>query len=317
MSVTYGLLEGPRFELDCADDLYPASLREVRGYPDRLYGIGDPYALASQSVSVVGARKATPYGIACAELAAQCAADMGIGVVSGAAIGCDQASQREALRRRVPVCAVLGSGANVVYPASSRGVLEEMVALGGAVISIQPWGAPPNRWAFVKRNAVIAALSEALVICEAGMPSGTFGTAQYASDMGREILVFPGSVFSPNSTGSNYLIANNPDVIPLWDQACLEIAYSRIYGRLRCSGASGTQVGKGAELDEREACVMEALRASPSAPGELADALAEDLTLLMRMLGKLEIEGRVVRLVDGRYCPSEVELRAQRTYDAS
>ena len=314
----YKELAGPRFEIDETDDLYPAVLRDMAGHPDRLYGIGNPSSLAVQSVSIVGARKATPYGLACAELAAQCAAQMDIGVVSGAAIGCDQASQWEALRRKTPVCAVLGSGANVIYPPSSRGMLEEIVATGGAVVAILPWDATPNRWSFVKRNAVIAALSEALVICEAGMPSGTFSTAQYASDAGREVLVFPGSVFSPNSTGSNYLIANNPDAIPLWDRTCLEVAYSRIYGRLCKPVTSRFDKGMGETTSNRDpnAPLLEALRASSSMPGELATVLDVDLPQLMRSLGHLEIEGRVVRLMDGRYCLSREELHAQKTYDA-
>lgn len=308
MNARYRQVEGPRFELDESSSLYPAPLREMAGHPARIYGIGDPRALALPSVSIVGARKATPYGIACAELAAQCAVALGVGVVSGAAIGCDQASQHEALRRGAVVCAVLGSGANVAYPPSSAEMLNDIVTTGGVVVSLLPWNAPPNRWAFVKRNAVIAALSEALVICEAGMPSGTFSTAQHASDAGREILVFPGSIFSPNSTGSNYLIANNPDAIPLWDRACLEVAFSRIYGRLRSVGTQGERWSQPYGSDG-DGVLLEALRASPSTPGELAKSYGEDLPQLMRTLSRLELAGRLVRLTDGRYCLSKEELR--------
>ena len=300
------LLQGPRWELEEGDAAYPRRLFDGAEHPGKLYVLGDPSALERPCAAVVGARKATPYGVACAQLAARCAVAMGIGVVSGAAIGCDQASQREALRLGGGVVAVLGSGANVVYPPSARDLLEGVVESGGAVVSLQPWDAPPQKWAFVKRNAVIAALARVLVICEAGMPSGTFSTAQSASDAGREILVFPGSVFSPNSTGSNYLIASDANAIPVWDQKCLEVAYSRNFGRL-CSpraaagGGSGRGTPGAGALTRDERSVVEALAASAATPGALAPALGVELPRLMRLLGAFEMKGWVSRLPDGRY----------------
>ena len=304
-------LDGPRFEFDEEDERYPRSLFDLRhDRPKKLYVIGDPAALEQPSVSVVGARKATPYGIACAELAARGAANMGLAVVSGAAVGCDQAGQREALRLAASVSAVLGSGADVVYPASAKDMLDRVVATGGAVVSLLPWGSPPTRCAFVKRNAIIAALSKALVIAEAGMPSGTFSTAQYASDLGREVMVFPGSVFSPNSTGSNYLIASDPNAMPVWDRNCLEIAYSRIYGRLRASEARNpaSRTAATPSEDPREQRLIDALVASPARPTELAEALGLPLGDLLRVAGALEVGGRVGRLPDGRYCLTKHEL---------
>lgn len=312
MAGRYRRLNGPRHVLRTDDDAYPECLRNIEERPEELYVLGEPRALGRPSVSIVGARKATPYGLACARLAAACAVEMGVAVVTGAAVGCDQEAHEEALRRGGTTVAVLGSAADVVYPANAVGMLQRTLDSEGAIASLQPWGAPPFRWAFVRRNAVVAALSEALVICEAGMPSGTFGTAQQASDAGREILVFPGSVFSPNSTGSNYLIANNPDVIPIWDRECLEVAFSRLFGRLR-SPAGPAPVET---LPPREARLLESLRASPTVPGELSSALRIDLTELMRLLGALEMRGRVVRLVDGRYSLSQDELLAQKTYHA-
>lgn len=294
--------EGRRTELVEGDSLYPALLAEAPGHPRRLYVLGNPEALSLEGVSVVGARKATPYGEACARLSSQVASEFGLSVVSGAAIGCDQAAQREALRRRSPTVAVLGCGADVVYPSGARDMLRAIVESGGAVVSQMPWGSSPQRWAFVERNAIIAGLSRALVICEAGMPSGTFSTAQSASDAGREVLVFPGSVFSPNSAGSNYIIASDSAAMPVWDRSCLELALSRIYGRLRMSEprrarAATPQAGE----DSLEEMVFRALQASPTAPGRLAASFAATLPDVLRALGGLEAAGRAVRLADGRY----------------
>ena len=309
---TSRLLAGPHHELHPEDDLYPELLREIPNRPETLYVVGDPEALRRESVSIVGARKATPYGIACAQLAADTAAQAGLQVVSGAAIGCDQASQRRAISKGASTVAVLGSGADVVYPETARDMLDTIVACKGAVVSILPWGTSPTRWTFPQRNSIIAALSRCTVICEAGMPSGTFSTARFVEEYGRELLVFPGSVFSPNSTGSNYIIASQPNAMPIWDNDCLEIALSRIYGVLRyeCRGKPTRVKGMGV-LEER---ILGSLQACPSPAGELAGAFGVQVADVARTLSMLELDGRVVRLRDGRYSLSEREFLSHNSY---
>lgn len=305
------LLAGPRHELHPGDELYPQALLDIPQPPQTLYVVGAPEALSRENVSIIGARKATPYGFACARMAATAAAQVGLQVVSGAAIGCDQAAQRQALAKGGATLAVLGSGADVVYPLSSRRLLDSIVASKGAVVSIRPWGTPPARWTFPERNSIVAALSRCLVISEAGMPSGTFSTARFAEEYGREVLVFPGSVFSPNSTGSNYIIASQPNAMPIWDRECLEMAYSRIYGVLR-SPSKAPRRARG--LSVLEESLLASLQAAPCTPGELAKDLETDTTELSRALSMLELDGRVVRLRDGRYSLSEREFLSQNTY---
>ena len=305
------LLAGPRHELHPGDELYPQALLDIPQPPQTLYVVGAPEALCRENVSIIGARKATPYGFACARMAATAAAQAGLQVVSGAAIGCDQAAQRQALAKGGATLAVLGSGADVVYPLSSRRLLDSIVANKGAVVSIRPWGTPPARWTFPERNSIVAALSRCLVISEAGMPSGTFSTARFAEEYGREVLVFPGSVFSPNSTGSNYIIASQPNAMPIWDRECLEMAYSRIYGVLR-SPSKAPRRARG--LGVLEESLLASLQAAPCTPGELAKDLETDTTELSRALSMLELDGRVVRLRDGRYSLSEREFLSQNTY---
>lgn len=305
------LLAGPRHELHPGDELYPQALLDIPQPPQTLYVVGAPEALSRENVSIIGARKATPYGFACARMAATAAAQAGLQVVSGAAIGCDQAAQRQALAKGGATLAVLGSGADVVYPLSSRRLLDSIVANKGAVVSIRPWGTPPARWTFPERNSIVAALSRCLVISEAGMPSGTFSTARFAEEYGREVLVFPGSVFSPNSTGSNYIIASQPNAMPIWDRECLEMAYSRIYGVLR-SPSKAPRRARG--LGVLEESLLASLQAAPCTPGELAKDLETDTTELSRALSMLELDGRVVRLRDGRYSLSEREFLSQNTY---
>lgn len=301
----YATIEGQKWELAYADRRYPEELRRLEDPPKRIYGIGNLDALEIPSVAIIGARKATPYGVACARMAAQCAKEQGIGVISGAAVGCDQAAQREALALGAQVSAVLGSGADVVYPSDAKDLLQGIIGAGGAVVSIQPWGSQPNRWSFVRRNAVIAALTRLVVICEAGLPSGTTTTARFAHGLDRAVAAFPGSVFSPNSRGANDLIFRT-EALPVCDRESLGYIYSSVFGTLRFEEMVQTRsdVRVGGLTGE----VLDALRSSASTPGDLAQALGMDVVELVRCLGELEAKGVVCRLSDGRYAPTADEF---------
>ena len=180
------------FELHPGDALYPETVLELSDVPQTLYVRGNPEALSTPALSIIGARKASPYGLAVAELAAKVAVEAGVTVVSGGAVGCDQASGWAAVNAGGKHVVVLGTGADVVYPRSSAGLITRTLDTGGAVVSISPWGMGPRKFAFPRRNRVIAALSQALFVSEAGMPSGTFSTAEAAMDLGRELLAVPG-----------------------------------------------------------------------------------------------------------------------------
>ncbi|TLM77466.1 MAG: DNA-processing protein DprA, partial [Actinobacteria bacterium] len=159
-------MSGPqRWELALGEGGYPEQLLHLNCPPRRLYGIGDPTAL-EPGLGVVGARRATPYGIHCAREFAGWAAAAGIVVVSGAAIGCDLEAHRAALDADGITVAVLGCGADVDYPSSAANTLAR-IRRTGAVVSEMPWGSPAHRRAFVPRNRIIAGLSAALLVVEA------------------------------------------------------------------------------------------------------------------------------------------------------
>lgn len=297
------MLDEAKIELDMNDERYPSMLKDLPTPPQRIYVLGDPGVLSSPSLSIIGARKATPYGRSPSGIAAKLAAEAGLTVVSGGAVGCDQAAGRAAIQAHGRHVAVLGTGADIVYPRSSKILLQETIESGGAIVSIEPWGTPPQRWAFPKRNKVIAALSQALFIAEAGLPSGTFSTAETSMDLGREILVAPGSVFAPESRGANYLISNGACCIS--DIESLEIAISRIYGTLR-SERSGLRNER--PLSTQERSLIDILRSCPMRSHELARELKLDAAGINCLLGGLECEGLIQRLLDGRFSLSETAL---------
>jgi DNA processing protein len=162
-------------------------------------------------VTVVGARRATPYGLTVARSIAGEAAAAGLVVVSGMALGIDGAAHRGALETGRSL-AVLGSGAGRPYPATHRKLFERL-AVDGAVVTEFPPGAPPWRWSFPARNRIMAGLSRLTVVVEAATGSGSLITAEMAADAGREIGAVPGPVTSPQSAGSNELLANGAAVI--------------------------------------------------------------------------------------------------------
>lgn len=280
--------------IERGDGLWPEALEELSRPPERIYGLGDPSALLGPCISIVGARRATPYGLSIAEMAARISAECGVTVVSGGAMGCDHAAGSAALAAGGRTVVVSGCGANEVYPSTSRDVFEGAVACGGAVVSVEPWGTGPRRWAFPRRNELIAALSRVLVVTEAGRRSGTMYTAEAAVELGRVVYAIPGSIFSPNSSGTNRLLAEGARVIA--DENELSMAISLDYGLVRLGGGLRR---------ERPGPVLSALVASPARPDELAERLNESVLTIMKTLTDHEARGLVERLPDGRYSPTQ------------
>jgi DNA processing protein len=222
-------------------------------------------------------------------------------IVSGAAVGCDLAAHTAALEAHGATVAVLGCGADVDYPSSARRVLAD-IRRDGAVVSELEWGAQPLPYRFPERNRIIAALSAIVLVVEAGLPSGTFITADHALDAGRTVLAVPGSVFSPNSRGCNRLIQQGAR--PITDVSDLA-AELRCAGLIGCAGEAPADrlLGPVAAGQGAVGRLRDALLADPMRPDDAARALALDVVAVARMLSRLETEGSVTRYPDGRYGP--------------
>ncbi len=283
-----------RFEFEIGDAGYPELLAESPDPPQQLYVIGDPKSLAP-GFGVVGARKSTPYGLAAAEHFAGWAGRAGYIVVSGGAVGCDQAAHRAALAAQGRTVAVMAGGADVHYPRSA-GALLRQVARHGAVVSEHPWGTQPQRWTFRTRNRIIAGLSSALLVLEAALGSGTFSTADYALAAGRDVLAVPGSIYAPECAGANRLIRQG--ATPITDADELRLALECVLGPPAVP--PDTWEPAASQGDDPVLC---AVRTNPQRPDDLSRALHLDVLTVLRRLGLLETEGRIVRFRDGRYGP--------------
>lgn len=158
-----------------------------------------------RSVAIVGSRSSTPYGERVATDASCGLVDRGFVIVSGAAMGVDGVAHRGALASGGTTVAVLAGGLDRFYPAQHTDLLHR-IAREGVVLSEMPCGARPMRERFLKRNRLIAAMSRATVVVEAGARSGAMNTAAHAAQLGRPLGAVPGSVYSATSVGTHVLM---------------------------------------------------------------------------------------------------------------
>ncbi len=197
------------------DENFPVGLSDGADAPPVLIGCGDGLPLreltVEASVTVVGARRASGYGLEVAGSLGRELAAGGLNVISGLALGIDGAVHRGSLERGRTV-AVLGCGPDRPYPVSHARLYRQIVERG-LVISEQPPGTGPRRWCFPARNRIMAALSGMTVVVEAASRSGSLITAEMATDAGREVGAVPGPVTARVAMGTNDLIANGAALI--------------------------------------------------------------------------------------------------------
>ena len=199
---------------------YPEGVLDLED-PPPLYVLGE--TTTAPAVAVVGTRQCTRYGMSLAEGFGHALARAGWTTVSGLARGIDAAAHRGTLRGNGRAVAVLGSGVDVVYPVENTDLYKSILAASGAIISEYPPGTRPDRWRFPARNRIIAAISSAVVVVEAGVKGGALITARLAAEMGRPVLVVPGDIDRPASVGCNRLIRDGAHPVLGVDDLLLEL----------------------------------------------------------------------------------------------
>lgn len=255
------------------DDEYPPGLLDLED-PPALYAIG--VIDLAPGVAVVGTRRCTRYGRELARMFGAAIGYAGWVTVSGMALGVDTAAHIGALDAGAPTHAVLGSGVDVCYPRQNQKVYQRLSA-AGAVLSEYPPGTTPERWRFPARNRIIAAMSAAVVVVEAGERGGALITARLAAEIGRPVFALPGDIDRPASVGCNRLLKDGAH--PVLGPEDLIAELSLVVGPpLERSRATDTGLPEaGLSVDEL-----------PALWGvSTAQALAR--------LGRLEIEGAVRR----------------------
>lgn len=275
------------------DGFYPVALRDAADAPWALIGRGDYELLnglePSEAVTVVGARRASTYGREVARELGRELAAAGLVVVSGLAFGIDACAHRGALEGGLTI-AVLGCGADVVYPAAHRS-LWRRIGERGLILSELPPRTGAWRWTFPARNRIMAALGAMTVVVEAAERSGSLITADLAADLGRDLGAVPGPIGSRLSAAPNSLLAGG---------ACVVRGAQDVLDAMLGPGARRIE-RTGPTLGRREQAVLESLELG----AETSDAIAAGLNLggaeTAAALADLEASGYVTCSMVGVY----------------
>jgi len=291
--------------LGCA--AYPERLKEIYDPPPVMWVRGNVGLLARPSIAIVGTRKPTPYGTGIAEMMGRDLSARGMLVVSGMARGIDTYAHKGALAAGKPTLAVWGTGADVIYPKENKKLAEDILALGGAIVSELPLGTFPAPQNFPRRNRILSGVSLGVVVVEASENSGTRVTARCAADQGRDVYAVPGNVTSKNSWTPNTLIKQGAQLTATWEDVWetlpsqVRIELESGWGYESKSDADASSVSDGVNrvqlpLRGREAIVFDVLRQDAALQmDEILDLTESQLSSaeVFTALFELELAGRI------------------------
>ena len=286
-------------------DEYPGVLRRDPEPPAVLYARGSIAPLGRRRVGIVGTRNATASGLATARQLGDALAADGVTVVSGLARGIDGAAHEGCRRRGGPAVAVVGSGLDVPYP-RRHAELWEWVATDGLLLSEYPPGTPPDAWRFPRRNRIIAALCEVLVVVESRERGGSLITVREALDREVEVMAVPGSPHCRASSGTNQLLVEGAAPLTSVDDlfAALGLDHRRedIDGVDPRPAPEGQQVAVLEACDRGGPCTLDAIAAETGlsiSDAALAAARLERAGWLLEAAGWFEVAGSYL---DRRRC---------------
>lgn len=273
-----------------ADAQYPPQLLQTPDPPPLLYVKGNPDLLRRPAVAIVGSRNATAQGQANAEAFARSFSEAGLTVVSGLAIGIDAAAHRGALAGAASTIAVLGTGADIVYPARNRALAHEL-AERGALVSEFALGTRALAANFPRRNRVLSGLSLGCLVVEAAAASGSLITARLANEQGREVFAIPGSIHSPLSKGCHALIKQGAKLVESAQDVLEELRWP--------ARAPDVRPRQEAPRDPRARRVLDALGGDPCDRDTIAARSGLNAAELLALLTQLELDGDVALLPGG------------------
>lgn len=217
------LSESGHYLLTPDDERFPPLLRDIPSPPVALWLAGDPDVLWQPQLAVIGSRNPTAGGRDNARSFAGELARQGLTITSGMASGIDSVAHQAALEAGATTVAVMGTGLDIVYPASGH-ELAARIREQGALVSEFPPGTPPQRSHFPSRNRIISGLSLGVLVVEAGLRSGTLITARQAANQGRDVFALPGSIHNPLAKGCHRLIRDGARLVESVAEILQELA---------------------------------------------------------------------------------------------
>jgi DNA processing protein len=286
------------------DPGYPTQLKQIYDPPLVLYVRGNEASISQPGIAVVGTRHPTPYGSGMAERLACDLAARGLVIFSGMARGIDTAGHRGAIAAKGKTVAVWGTGVDVVYPKENTRLVEQILELGGAVISEFPIGTFPAPQNFPIRNRIISGISLGVLVVEAAEYSGTRITARCALEQNREVFAVPGNVTNKGSWTPNTLIKQGAKLVATWEDIWEELP-TDVRLTLQPEGGNESPAGQTAslfgetELSPHEKKIFALLKADESTHiDEIVERLEPALSSseIFAALFELELAGKVKQL---------------------
>lgn len=302
------------------DEDFPEMLTQGLTAPPVLFLRGNVRLLHKPSAAIVGSRHATPQAMRIAKDFGRALGGKGIPTVSGMASGIDTAAHQGALEAEGGTIAVWGTGIDRIYPPANKNLAYE-IAEKGLIVSEFPIGTRPYAGNFLRRNRLIAALSQVTLVVEAALESGSLITAGLAAEMGREVMAVPGSIDNPHSKGCHKLIKDGAKLTE-----CLDDILNECPGLLQNTGASSYSINKDTPDTGRRAVqtayapppaakmpsegaaggtavggILDKMGFDPVHPDVLAGQLAMLAADLYAALLELELDGSVAAMPGGRY----------------
>lgn len=267
---------------------FPKRLLQIADPPKTLYVRGKLPAEDNKFLCVVGSRKYSEYGKQAVEKLLAGLRGYPIVIVSGLALGIDSIAHRAALDAGLITVAVPGSGLDlkVLYPASHKQLAEKIVASGGCLLSEFEPMFRPTAYSFPQRNRIMAGLSDAVLIVEAELKSGTLITSKYATEYNRDVLTIPGSIFSRNSAGPHMLIRLGATPITSSTELLEALGFNLEARSRKLEPSAYTECSP----DEKKVI---ALLAEPKSRDELIQNLDLPTSQANVLLGMMEIKGLI------------------------
>ena len=292
------------------DLCYPSRLKEIYDPPLVLYVRGNPEVLAQPGIAMVGTRHPTPYGSGMAERLACDLAAQGLVIISGMARGVDTASHRGAIAAKGKTVAVFGTGVDVIYPKENSRLSEQILALGGALISEFAMGmfaAPQN---FPIRDRILSGMSVGVLVVEAAEYSGTRITARCALEQNRDVFAVPGNVTNKNSWGPNTLIKRGAKLIATWEDVWEDLATEVKLALTppplpESGGASSASLFPDEGLPPHEQRILNLLQTDEATHiDELVERLETEMSSseIFAALFELELTGKVRQMPGKNFC---------------
>lgn len=283
---------------------YPPALYNIYDPPILLYAAGDVSLLQNElAFCIVGSRYSSEYGITAASSIAFKLAGAGFTIVSGLAVGIDSAAHKGALRARGKTIGVAGCGLTVDYPSGNRALRKEILEKG-LIISEFPLDTNALAGNFPQRNRILSGLSLGTAVIEAGKRSGALITARYAREQNKDVFALPGNITSPNSSGTNELIADGAQVLLSAENILAEyfVRYPKYFRQ--DFGSYSEEAYKSAACfydDEFNDNIIKLLKDGEMHVDDIAKASGEDISKVNAHLTILQIKGLVREKPGRRY----------------